>query len=116
MACFHDDTHMILTQGDDAREADRALASNANINMRYGVSKGDGGACAIFGATASREGKILSKELKEGFGKSVLAAPDHARPAPTLCTPHHKLDRGNSRRTNTQQWQPILPSLARSSH
>jgi len=95
MVCFHDDTHMMFTHGDSARKADRELASNANINMSYGVSISDYDACARFGATVNREGKFLSKELKKGFGKSALAAPDHARPgAYPVCTPHHKLHRG----------------------
>ena len=43
MVCFHDDTHMIFTHSDSARNADRALASNAKIDMRYGVPTGDDG-------------------------------------------------------------------------
>jgi hypothetical protein len=52
--------------------------------------------------STERPSRVL-KELKEGFGNSTLAAPDHARLAPTLATPHHKLHRRNSRSTNTQQ-------------
>jgi hypothetical protein len=45
VVCFHDDTHMIFTQGGSAWRVDERLASNANINMSYRISDNDHGAC-----------------------------------------------------------------------